>query len=156
MLTITPYRRGELSTNLNSVFDSLMNDFFANTLETSFLENGKKAGYPRVDISESKDSWLVEATVPGLTKDDVTVEIYHTEGRDYLAIKSERATTTEDKDRNWHRKEIHRSSFCRNLVLPENANLDNIEAGVENGLLNIVIHKKQRDASPKIKQISVK
>jgi len=96
---------------------------------------------PRVDVVETKNSFLIHAEIPGVTKDNVKVDIKD----DMLTIKGERYDTINKKEEG--SQEIHRErffgSFSRSFTLPENADLKNIKASFKDGVLEVVIGKKE-------------
>ena len=59
---------------IDTVFDNLFNDFFNTVSRTPFNTVNQKSNYPRVDIRENRDSVTLDATVPGLGKDDVSID----------------------------------------------------------------------------------
>ena len=85
---------------------------------------------------------LLEAEVPGLTKDDVSVEVKD----NILAVSGERKVKRDD-DAVYVRKELKRSSFKRSFSLGDNLDSERISAEFENGILTITI--------PKIKPVQV-
>lgn len=127
-------RNGDLATRFDSVWDQLDRDF-----AKVFNWNGKTVkdhGYPRVDVSETDDHVLIEATVPGLT--DEEVEVSYSNG--VLAISGESEKRSEDSK--YHIKELKRSRFTRSFTVPENAfDTDGITAHVDNGLLSVKVPK---------------
>ena len=59
---------------IDTVFDNLFNDFFNTVSRTPFNTVNQKSNYPRVDIRENRESVTLDATVPGLSKDDVSID----------------------------------------------------------------------------------
>ena len=59
---------------IDSVFDNLFNDFFNTVSRTPFNSVTHKSNYPRVDIRETRDAVTLDATVPGLRKEDVSID----------------------------------------------------------------------------------
>ena len=58
---------------IDSVIDNLFNDFFNTVSRTPFNTVNQKSNYPRVDIREDRESVTLDATVPGLSKEDVSI-----------------------------------------------------------------------------------
>lgn len=132
--------------NFETLFNQVYNEFHGCDFELSYK------GYPRVDIYDADNELLIEASVPGLTKDEVRVDYQ----RGYIVICGD---STVDKTRNlekYQHKELHRSTFCRSFrVSQDKFDIDKIDAKVENGLLKILIPKK--DISKfETKQIKIK
>ncbi|KAI5651188.1 hypothetical protein M9H77_37193 [Catharanthus roseus] len=95
-----------------------------------------------IDWKETPESHVFIADLPGLSKDEVKVEI--NDGR-ILQISGERkaeaAAAAADGGEKWHRVERNRGDFCRRFRLPENAKTDEIKASMENGVLTVTIPK---------------
>ncbi len=104
---------------------------------------------PKVDISEDKGSFYVQAEIPGYPKDQVRVTL---NDENLLTIKGEIKQEEKSEDKTYHRIERRFGSFERSFCLPENINKDNIDARFENGMLNIRIEKKEPEV-PKEKEI---
>ena len=132
----------DLSQDMERVFDSLL----GRTVGT-MLRNGDREKYvPSLDVSETKDAYLVHVDLPGVDPADVKVEMH--DGK--LAISGKRETKTEDKDRNFHRVERSRGSFFRALSVEGEVDVDNIEAKYEHGVLNIKLPKVAKQQPKKI------
>ena len=102
---------------------------------------------PVVDIDETENDFLVKVELPGVDKDDVSVNIEN----GVLTIRGEKKVKTEDKKR--HRVECSYGSFIRSFTLPQSVKSDETEAEYKNGILKLTI-PKQKEAKPK--QIDVK
>jgi HSP20 family protein len=108
---------------------------------------------PAINIKEKKDTFEIEVAAPGLTKKDFNVKIEN----DLLMISAEKTSKKEEKEEGYSRKEFNYSSFNRSIALPESVNMDKkIEAHYENGILNIVLTKKEEfKVLPKSKFIEI-
>ncbi len=104
---------------------------------------------PVVDIDETEDAFVVKAELPGVEKDDVSVNI----DNDVLTIKGEKKTETEDKKR--HRIECTYGSFVRSFTLPQAVKTEMVEAEYKNGVLNLTIPKSE-EAKPKQIEVKIK
>jgi len=107
---------------------------------------------PAVNIKVSDDGFEVEMAAPGLTKNDFKIELDH----DVLTISSEKQSEDETgNDKQFTRKEFSYQSFTRSFTLPNTASSENIGAKYENGVLRVLIPKKE-EAKPKpVKQIAI-
>ncbi len=100
---------------------------------------------PSVNIKESHEDFEVEVAAPGLGKEDFKIELNH----DVLTISSEKQVDNEtEKGQQFTRREFSYQSFSRSFTLPNTADSEKIEARYENGILKIVIPKKE-EAKPK-------
>jgi HSP20 family protein len=106
---------------------------------------------PRVDVEEADDQFVVTVELPGLNKDDVKIEV-----KDHvLTFTGEKKTENEKKDRNIHLYERAYGKFCRTFTLPDNVDVDKIEAGFKDGILHIDIPKTE-EAKPRRVEVQVK
>ena len=133
-------RNGNLFNSLPSVFDD---DFFTRDLFNWGLTNNSNTGttIPAVNIKETADSFQVEMAAPGMTKKDFKIEL----DSNVLTITSERQHEQEQKEgERYSRKEFSYQSFQRTFTLPkEVVDDDKIEARYDNGVLHLVIPKKE-------------
>lgn len=106
---------------------------------------------PRVDMKEEDNSYLVEAEVPGMTKENVEIEL----GTNSIDIKAKKEEEKEEKAEGYIRRERGSLSFYRRLPLPEDADRDLIEAKMEDGILKISIPKTQKPEDRK-KKVEIK
>jgi len=133
-------RNGNLFNSLPSVFDD---DFFTRDLFNWGLTNNSNTGttIPAVNIKETPDSFEVEMAAPGMTKKDFRIEL----DSNVLTITSEKQHEQEQKEgERYSRKEFSYQSFQRTFTLPkEVVDDDKIEARYDNGVLYLVIPKKE-------------
>jgi HSP20 family protein len=106
---------------------------------------------PSVNINEDESSFRIEVAAPGLEKKDFKIE---TEGG-YLIISSEKEQESTDEKENYRRREFSYSSFSRSFQLPENSLPEKIEAKYENGILRLVLPKKEHTSVKHRKEIKV-
>lgn len=134
-----------------SVFD----DFFRpwNTwFDNDF--NGRRAlTVPAVNITDNRDDYIVSLAAPGMKKDDFKINV---EGN-MLTISCEKEEKKEENDAAFTRKEYNYSSFSRSFTLPDEVNKDKIEANYDDGILKLVLPKKEEAKKLTVsKQIAVK
>ncbi len=135
----------ELS-NLRRELDRLWEDFFG---ARDVVAPQEGIWGPAVDISETKDSLIVKAELPGMDPKDIDISL----SGDTLIIKGEKKQEKEEKGENFHRIERRYGSFARSIRLPIEVDSNKIEATYKQGVLKIVLPKKE-EAKPK--QIEVK
>ena len=104
---------------------------------------------PPVDLVEAEDHFVLKADLPGLSEDDVNVEVQ--DGT--LAISGERHAEHESHERGWYRIERSFGSFNRSLTLPDGVDADAISARFENGVLEVRIPKPE-ERKPRRVEIS--
>jgi len=96
----------------------------------------------KLDVQEGEDGYKILAELPGVSKEDVTLELTE-EGR--LKIAVERTETTEEQGKNYVHRERKFNSMSRHVYL-EDAATDNIKAKLENGILTIDVAKRDKAA----------
>jgi len=104
---------------------------------------------PSIDVYEEKESVVVKAELPGMTKEDIEVNL----AGENLTIKGEKKEDTEVKEDNYYRRERSYGSFLRTVALPSEVKNDEIKASFKDGVLEIRMPKTE-DA--KKKSVSVK
>jgi HSP20 family protein len=135
--------------NLNTFFDDfLTKDFFDNRW-SNFSDTGTTI--PSVNIVESQDDFQVEMAAPGMTKNDFNVEL----DNDTLTISSEKEDTQEEKDRTYSRREFSYQAFRRSFYLPNTVEAEKIKAKYQDGVLRLLIPKKEEAKTKPVRQISV-
>jgi HSP20 family protein len=104
---------------------------------------------PPVDLVEAEQHFVLKADLPGLSEDDVNVEVQ--DGN--LTISGERHAEHESQERGWYRIERSFGSFNRSLTLPDGVDTDAISARFENGVLEVRIPKPE-ERKPRRVEIS--
>jgi HSP20 family protein len=107
---------------------------------------------PSVNIKESNDDFEVEVAAPGFTKNDFRVELNHY----LLTISSDKETENETREgQQFSLREFSYQSFSRSFTLPNTADSEKIEAKYENGILRIIIPKKEEARPKPARQIAI-
>lgn len=127
--------RDEFLTPFSSMFDEFLNSSFP-SLDVGFA--GKTA-YPKVDIIDEPDQVVINAEIPGLKKEQVSVELE----KGVLRIKGEKKEESSEKSRNYVHRELKHSSFCRSFTVGENVDTGSVGAKYENGVLEVTLKKLQ-------------
>lgn len=99
---------------------------------------------PAVDVRKEGDLYVVEAELPGLKREDVSIEV----GEGTLYIKAQKDERFEESGEGYIRKERGSTSFYRRLSLPTDADRENINAKLEDGLLRITIPRLHAPPEP--------
>jgi HSP20 family protein len=124
---------------LPSVFSNLFDDDFT-------VMPARQFASPAVNIKESETEFQIEIAAPGMTKDDFSVRVDNDEE---LVIALEKRNKKEEKDEKdekgttYLRREFSYTSYHQSFVLPENINLDGIQAEMVSGVLLITLPKLQ-------------
>jgi HSP20 family protein len=128
-------------------YPSLFDRFFDNDLFDWSSRNFSNTNttLPSVNIKESGQNFEVEVAAPGFSKEDFKIVLNH----DLLTISSEKELDKETKEgQQFSLREFSYQSFSRSFTMPNTADSEKIEAKYENGILRIIIPKKE-EARPK-------
>ena len=130
-------RNGSLP--MSMLFDDFLNADLFNWNNSNY--SNTNTTIPAVNIKETAENYEVEVAAPGMTKNDFKVEL----DGNMLTISSERINQKEESDNErYTRKEFSYQSFERNFTLQKNVvDTDKIQAKYENGLLHLLIPKKE-------------
>ncbi len=125
---------------------------FSNLVENFFGDLAKTNGdffrsVPAVNISESKDDFRFEIAAPGMNKDDFEINI----DNNVLSISASKEHNQEESEKNFTRREFSYTSFKRAFTLPSSVNVDKVEASYENGLLKLIVPKREEVKPRQIK-----
>jgi HSP20 family protein len=102
-------------------------------------EFGESIWAPQVEMFERDGQLVVRADLPGLTKDDVKVEL----ADDAITIEGERRGEHEEKREGYYRSERSYGKFYRRLPVPEGVNAENASASFRHGVLEITMPAPQ-------------
>lgn len=132
---------------LRDRMDRLFEDSL-NRLRGGEDDMGHSTWAPAVDIYETSDMLVIKAEIPGVEKEDMSVEVKE----NALYLKGERKFEKEVKEENYHRMERSYGSFKRIFQLPTSVDENKIKANFKDGVLEIKIPKAEET---KTKQINV-
>jgi HSP20 family protein len=118
-----------------------VNRLFTTNLPRSFGDDGLARGAwtPSVDIFENKDEIVLEAELPGMNREDFELTIEN----NVLTLRGERRFEKRDEADNYHRVERSYGSFTRSFTLPQTVSPENASAEYKNGVLRVVLHKRE-------------
>lgn len=132
-----------------------LTDFFNDFFDSRSIE---KVGTntPAVNVVETEKDYKIEVAAPGMCKDDFKI---HLNKQGNLVIDMEKTDCgckDKEKDRKdckYIRKEFSYSKFSQTLILPDNADKENIEAEVKNGILYVLIPKTVKEKVEEEKRV---
>jgi len=120
--------------------DGLVNDFFndwaptlGKTVRQDFL------AFPPVNIVEKTDAYHLDVAAPGFEKENFAVKL----DGNLLTITADKKEETKDENTKTIRKEFSHKTFKRSFSLDEKIEAAGITAKYENGILNVVLPKKE-------------
>src|SRR5437868_3427762 len=114
--------------------------FGRDLLPSTLGEFGQSIWSPQVEMFEREGQLIVRADLPGLTKDDVKVEV----ADDAITISGERKNENEEKGEGYYRTERSYGSFYRSIPLPEGVNAEDANATFRNGVLEVTMTAPER------------
>jgi HSP20 family protein len=97
-----------------------------------------EATFP-VEVSETDGELEIKASLPGVKPEEVEITVQN----DVLTIKAEHKDTSEEKKRDYYRREIRYGTFHRAMTLPVSVDSDKAEAAFENGVLYLRLPKAE-------------
>jgi HSP20 family protein len=97
---------------------------------------------PAVEVLEKGDKVVVRAELPGLSKDDVNVDIHD----DVLTIEGERRQESDEQGEGFYRSERSYGRFLRSIPLPEGVDADKADATFKDGVLEVTLPAPSREA----------
>lgn len=109
------------------------------------------AANPRVDILERDGSYVIEADVPGIAKQDLHVSL----DQGVLTIQGERHQEKRENHARFHRLERSYGGFTRSFCLPEDCDVSALNASCRDGQLCITVPRKAAPATPQAVQVPV-
>ena len=129
----------------------MMVSMFDNAPATSLARDARVVASTNVDWKKTATEHVFKVDLPGLRKEDVKVEIK--DGR-MLSINGQRKKEEVQKMDTWHHMEHNSGMFMRKFRIPKNANLDQITAKVNNGVLEMVV-PKEPEKMPQTRSIEI-
>ncbi|MBO4336186.1 MAG: Hsp20/alpha crystallin family protein [Desulfovibrio sp.] len=123
----------------------LWDELFSPRFPMNFVDSktvNASACLPKIDLTSDEHTYTLQAELPGLTKDDVHLEIED----GCLTLHGERHESSHSKEDGYELHERHFGSFTRKLTLPEDALIDKITASQKDGLLTIAIPRESKPA----------
>lgn len=133
------------------VWGDMLGNVFSNDW-LNFPQNFKDqfGTFPAANVKESENDFVIELAVPGKNKEDFKIDL----DNHVLTISSEQKESKEEKSENYTRREYSYQSFRRSFKLPETANEQETTANYTDGILKILIPKKD-NKKQNVKTISV-
>lgn len=144
---MVPFSRDEFLTPFDSFFDYAIGQMYPSFGREVGVEFFGNNSYPKVDVIDHDDKITIEAEIPGLNKDEVSVDMEE----NVITVSGLKHSHTEDTSTRYIRRELKRSAFKRSFRLGENLNLKKIKADFQNGVLLISVPKTEPEKPKKVK-----
>ena len=130
-------------------FVDLWHNFFENEAYSPVFNRQYSA--PATNIVEQESDFKLELAVPGMNKEDFKIDVEN----NLLTVSSEKQMEKEENDKNFTRKEFTYGAFSRSFTLPKSVDADNINATYLNGILQIVLPKKEEEKAKVKREIAI-
>src|SRR4051794_14172233 len=144
--------RWEPVREINTI-QSEMNRLFNTLFESpSQAGNGTSGGsalrrwIPAMDLVETEDDFALRADLPGLSEQDVNIELED----NVLTISGERKAAREERKEGYYRVERPSGAFARSLTLPEGIDPDRVRASFDRGVLEVRVPKPEQRKPRKV------
>ncbi len=134
-------------TSLAPMFEDFFEDSFFDRWDRDF----SGTMWPRVDIVERPDSFVLRADLPGLEKDDISISV---DNRTLTISGKKEETKRETKKGSYYHMERSFGRFCRSFTLPSHVDDKKVEAHFRNGVLELFL-KKTGEAVSKAIEVKV-
>ena len=143
--TIKPVRSSDISMEFDRAVERFRRDF-----ENVLWPHGRELGYglpsladiettiPYIDLENKGDSFILTAEAPGFKKDEIDINICGNS----VEISGCKETKTDEKNKDYVRKERMSESFYRTMTLPEEIKCEEVSADLKDGVLEITLPKK--------------
>jgi len=140
----TPWEPFPELSSFSREMDRLWRSFFR---EGPLARTWEREWTPSLDLSETEDSFIVRAEVPGVEAKDINISLVG----NVLSIKGEKKQEKEENDENYHWRERSYGAFSRSVRLPEDIESGKIETSYNIGVLKITLPKSEEAKKKEIK-----
>src|SRR5437016_2849705 len=125
-----------------------VNRLFTGNMARAFDDEGIARGSwnPNVDIYENKDQIVLEAELPGMKREDFDLSVEN----NIITLRGERHFEKKDETDNYHRVERSYGTFTRSFTLPNTVSGEGATADYRNGVLRVVLPKKEETKARRI------
>lgn len=132
-------------TALRREMDHLLEDFFG---KGPFHLGDAGAFSPNVEVADTKDAVVVKAQVPGVTQEQLQVNIT----TDAITLKGDMKEEEKKEEKTYYRREFRYGSFARTIPLPVAVQAEKATAKLKDGVLEVTIPKSEQ---AKVKTIPI-
>lgn len=144
---VTPTRENLLFP-LESAFDEFFRDFFA----SNPISRVKQGGYPKMNASEANGELVLTFAVPGMTTNDLEVEI---DQKNVLTVRGKMASDYQSPEGSkFYVRELRQSAFERSVQLPEYVRGDP-QTAMKDGILTLSWQTEQKIPKSSVRKISL-
>ncbi|MGN6869458.1 MAG: Hsp20/alpha crystallin family protein [Solirubrobacteraceae bacterium] len=131
---------------MHSEMNRLFNTFFDSSTPRNSGRAVARRWVPAMDVVETDEHFVLRADLPGMSENDVKIEVEDK----VLTISGERKSEHEQRGTGYYRVERSFGSFSRSLTLPEGVDADAIQASFDSGVLEVKIPKPEQHKPRKV------
>ncbi|MBD3368973.1 Hsp20 family protein [Candidatus Fermentibacteria bacterium] len=135
-----------LREEMNRLFDNFLYGFGQRSSPSREVAWGRDFR-PNVDVAETDGEVKVSAELPGMTEDDIDVEV----DEEKVTISGEKMQQTEEEEGGRYWRESSYGSFLRQIPLPSSIEVDNARASFKNGVLQVTLPKLEEEKTSRRK-----
>lgn len=136
--------------NNDPIFSELMNSFFDRDPENKLFRRSGCA-VPPTNITETEEAFELELAVPGMPKDQFSIEVEN----NVLTISSVKKEENEENGRNYARREFLAGCFTRSFMLPKSVDTEKIKAEYTDGILKVSLPKREEEKTKVKREIRI-
>jgi HSP20 family protein len=125
----------------------LLSDLFNDSLYAQ-----KTITSPALNILEKENGFRVELSAPGMSKEDLKVDINK---ENQLVISAEKKNESKEKQEHYLRKEFGHATFVKVLRLPDDVDKEAVTASYDNGILSVEIPRRIKESIEETTSISI-
>lgn len=135
--------------NPQSPLSDLFDDIFGNTNKDSMKQKSYECA-PSTNILEKAEGFELQMAVPGVNKKDIKIDLE----KNILSISSEKSADDKEEAVKYSRREFSYGTFCRQFNLPDTIDSEKISAEVTDGILSVMLPRKEKTKISKEIKIS--
>lgn len=128
----------DIQQEMNRLFDEFFGERRPEMTEGTWL--------PAVDVLENETEIIVRAELPGMTQDDIELDLQN----NVLTVKGEKEKESKEEKENYHRIERSYGNFSRSFTLPCDVKAEDVKATFKDGVLEVVLPKVEEVKPKKI------
>lgn len=139
------------SLRTRAAWPNLADEFFNGDIFPRFFDVEPRRSMPAVNITEGKEEYRIDVAAPGLNKEDFKVTLEN----NVLTISSEKEEKQEENNEKVMRREFSYCTFSRSFSLPQTVNAEKIRANHKDGVLQVVIPKREEAKEKPSREIKI-
>lgn len=143
MTQMTRYSPTRTVRDLQREVDDIFSRFFDRSSDSG---STSAVWAPKTDLVETDDEFRLHLDVPGMSKEDITINLQN----NTLTVSGERRSTRKNEGDDYVRVERSFGNFHRTFTLPNSVDAEGIEAGYDSGVLTITVPKTEKAARRRI------